>query len=55
MLRDVENRSRTEADHILGDLIRRGGDEQHDDARLSLLRIAYSHLKAYEARQARQG
>ncbi len=55
MLRDVENRSRTEADHILGDLIRRGGDEQHDDARLSLLRIAYSHMKAYEARQARQG
>lgn len=55
MLRDVENRSRIEADHILGDLIKRGGDEQHNDRQLSLLRIAYSHLKAYEARQAREG
>ena len=54
MLRDVENRSRIEADHILGDLIQRGGDAQHDAQQLSLLRIAYSHLKAYEARQARE-
>ncbi|CAG4897918.1 2-dehydropantoate 2-reductase [Paraburkholderia saeva] len=54
MLRDVENRSRIEADHILGDLIRRGGAAQHDDARVSLLRLAYNHLKAYEARQARE-
>jgi 2-dehydropantoate 2-reductase len=53
MLRDVENHSRTEADHILGDLIQRGGTAQQRDAGLSLLRIAYSHLKAYEARQAR--
>ncbi|SDG11924.1 2-dehydropantoate 2-reductase [Paraburkholderia phenazinium] len=53
MLRDVENHSRTEADHILGDLIQRGGAAQQRDAGLSLLRIAYSHLKAYEARQAR--
>jgi 2-dehydropantoate 2-reductase len=54
MLRDVENHSRIEADHILGDLIRRGGVEQHNDAQLSLLRLAYNHLKAYEARQARE-
>ena len=54
MLRDVENRSRTEADHILGDLIARGGPAQQRDAALSLLRIAYSHLKAYDARQARE-
>lgn len=53
MLRDVENHSRTEADHIVGDLIQRGGPAQQRDAALSLLRIAYSHLKAYEARQAR--
>ena len=53
MLRDVENHSRIEADHILGDLIRRGDAAQHDDAHVSLLRLAYNHLKAYEARQAR--
>ncbi|HEY2023597.1 2-dehydropantoate 2-reductase [Paraburkholderia sp.] len=53
MLRDVENRSHTEADHILGDLISRGGDAQQGEHSLSLLRIAYSHLKTYEARQAR--
>lgn len=53
MLRDVENHSHTEADHILGDLIARGGDAQKGEHGLSLLRIAYSHLKTYEARQAR--
>ncbi|WP_233834393.1 2-dehydropantoate 2-reductase [Paraburkholderia sp. ZP32-5] len=53
MLRDVENRSHTEADHILGDLIARGGDAQKGEHGLSLLRIAYSHLKTYEARQTR--
>jgi 2-dehydropantoate 2-reductase len=53
MLRDVENHARTEADHILGDLIQRGGAAQQRDAGLSLLRIAYSHLKAYEVREAR--
>ncbi|KXU85162.1 2-dehydropantoate 2-reductase [Paraburkholderia monticola] len=53
MLRDVENRSHTEADHILGDLISRGGDAQKGEHGLSLLRIAYSHLKTYEARQTR--
>jgi 2-dehydropantoate 2-reductase len=53
MLRDVENHSRTEADHILGDLLQRGGPAQQRDAGLSLLRIAYNHLKAYEIREAR--
>nr|WP_245175731.1 ketopantoate reductase C-terminal domain-containing protein [Cupriavidus sp. AcVe19-6a] len=53
MLCDVENRSRTEADHILGDLIARGAAQQGGP--LSLLQVAYSHLKAYEARQARGG
>jgi 2-dehydropantoate 2-reductase len=47
MLRDVERGSRTEADHILGDLIRRGtGDSP-------LLGLAYLHLRAYEVRRAR--
>ncbi|MFP3611831.1 2-dehydropantoate 2-reductase [Paraburkholderia sp. SIMBA_050] len=53
MLRDMENHSHTEADHILGDLISRGGDAQKGEHGLSLLRIAYTHLKTYEARQTR--
>ncbi|HZZ09191.1 MAG TPA: 2-dehydropantoate 2-reductase [Paraburkholderia sp.] len=53
MLRDVENHSHSEADHILGDLVSRGGDAQKGEHGLSLLRIAYTHLKTYEARQAR--
>jgi 2-dehydropantoate 2-reductase len=50
MLRDIEHSARTEADHILGDLMRRGGDPP--DAR-TLLRIACAHLAAYEARRER--
>ena len=51
MLRDVEDGKRAEGDHILGDLLRRAANP---DAR-SLLRIAYAHLKAYEARREREG
>lgn len=51
MLRDIEMQSRIEADHVIGDLIARGGEAQHG-GELTLLRIAYGHLKAYEARQA---
>jgi len=52
MLDDVERRGRTEADHILGDLLRRrvsasGGDR-------SPLRMAYVAVKAAEARAARE-
>ena len=50
MLRDIERDARTEADHVLGDLLRRGGDQPKSHA---LLRIAYAHLAAYEARRAR--
>jgi 2-dehydropantoate 2-reductase len=46
MLRDVERNAPIEADHIVGDLIARGGTP----AGLPLLRLAYTHLKAYEAR-----
>lgn len=50
MLRDIERGGPIEADHVLGDLLRR-------DARLSgsarVLRTAYLHLKAYEARRSR--
>lgn len=49
MLRDVQNGSRIEADHVLGDLIRRGGAAQRSASELSVLRIVYSQLKAYES------
>jgi len=51
MLRDIERGARIEADHIVGDLLRRGGDDLDPH---SLLRIAYLHLKAYEARRQRE-
>jgi len=50
MLRDIEARSPTEGDHILGDLLRRAA--KADDR--SLLRIAHAHLEACEARRARE-
>lgn len=49
MLRDIERNARTEADHIVGDLLQSGGEP---DPR-SLLRIAAAHLGAYEAQRAR--
>ncbi|HLK62101.1 MAG TPA: 2-dehydropantoate 2-reductase [Bryobacteraceae bacterium] len=49
MFRDVERRGPTEAAHILGDLLDRG-----PGAETPLLRIAYAHLKTYEARRARE-
>ena len=51
MLRDLERGAPIEADHILGDLLRCAGPM----ADKSLLRVAYSHTKAYEARRARTG
>ena len=51
MLRDIERGAPTEVDHVLGDLIRRAGAQLPETA---LLRIAYTHLKAYEARRARE-
>ena len=52
MLRDVQNGSRIEADHVLGDLIQRGGAAQHGSSELSVLRVVYSQLKAYEAQRS---
>jgi 2-dehydropantoate 2-reductase len=52
MLGDVERRGRTEADHILGDLLRRRGGAAEGDR--SLLRVAYTAVKAAEARAARE-
>jgi len=51
MLRDLEGGAATEVEHVLGDLMRRQPDNAASD--YSLLRIAYVHLKAYEARRAR--
>ncbi|WP_374306697.1 ketopantoate reductase family protein [Methylocella sp.] len=50
MLRDVERGGRTEADHILGDLIARSGEPQA----LSPLALAYAHLRCHEARRIRE-
>jgi 2-dehydropantoate 2-reductase len=49
MLRDIEQGGRIEADHIVGDLLARG-----DILESPVLSIVYVHLKAYEARRARQ-
>jgi 2-dehydropantoate 2-reductase len=51
MLRDIERGAPIEADHIVGDLLRRGAQTGKD---FPLLRVAYAHLKAYEARWRRE-
>ncbi len=53
MLKDIERGGPVEADHILGDLLQRGG-EGAGAVPAPLLRTAYVHLKAYEARRARE-
>ena len=53
MLGDVERRGRTEADHILGDLLRRRGGDAEGDR--SLLRLALVAVKAAEIRAGREG
>ena len=50
MFKDIERGSPIEADHIVGDLLRRGGASTAS----SLLRVAHAHLKAYEVRRARE-
>ena len=52
MLRDVEGGRPIEADHMLGDLLKRGRDRLGG---YPMLGIAYAHLKAYEARRTREG
>ena len=53
MLRDLERGARTEVDHVLGDLLHRQSELAVTSP--SLLRIAYLHLKTYEARRTREG
>jgi 2-dehydropantoate 2-reductase len=51
MLRDIEGNAPIEADHIIGDLLRRRSKADTERGGRSLLAIAYIHLKAYEARR----
>lgn len=50
MLRDIERGGRTEADHVIGDMIHRG---EAKGITLPLLNLAYTHLQAYEQRHFR--
>jgi 2-dehydropantoate 2-reductase len=50
MFRDIERGAPIEADHVVGDLLQRGGGQPPN----ALLRTAYVHLKAYEARRTRE-
>jgi 2-dehydropantoate 2-reductase len=49
MLRDLEGGGQVEADHVVGYMLGLARKHQVDDTMLSL---AYTHLKAYEARRA---
>ena len=51
MFKDVERGARTEADHILGDLLSRSNWCASNSP---LLRIAHAHLQTYEARRLRE-
>ncbi|MEE7449298.1 2-dehydropantoate 2-reductase [Methylobacterium radiotolerans] len=53
MLRDIENKGRIEADHVIGDLIARG-QRLAPEVPFPLLTAVYTGLKAYEARRARE-
>jgi 2-dehydropantoate 2-reductase len=52
MLRDMEAGGPIEGEHIIGDMYRRARDAGLD---AHLLRVAYCHVQAYEARRAKRG
>ena len=52
MLRDIEGGHRVEADHIVGDMLKRARAAGVDPGPL---RIAYAHLQAYQAKRRREG
>ena len=54
MLRDIESNARIEADHIIGDLIDRADVQGKTPIDVRMLRIVYTHLKAYQARRERE-
>ena len=49
MLRDIRANARIEADQIIGDLIHRAETNKKGSLNVPLLRIVYTHLKAYES------
>lgn len=49
MLRDIRVNARIEADQIIGDLIHRADINKKGALSVPLLRIVYTHLKAYES------
>ncbi len=51
MFRDIERGAPIEADHMIGDLLRRGEQRQIASP---LLRLVHAHLKTYVARRARE-
>jgi 2-dehydropantoate 2-reductase len=51
MFRDIERHAPIEAEHMIGDLLRRG---EGQGLASPLLRVVYGHLKAYEARRTRE-
>lgn len=52
MFRDIERGSRTEGEHILGDLLRRSQRELPPE---SMLRAAYAHVATYEVKRLTRG
>jgi 2-dehydropantoate 2-reductase len=52
MLRDIRVNARIEADQIIGDLIHRAETNKKGALSVPLLRIVYTHLKAYESQLA---
>ncbi len=50
MLRDLQGGQRTEHEHILGDMVRRG---QRDGVGVDLLRLAYTHMAVRAAQATR--
>jgi 2-dehydropantoate 2-reductase len=52
MLRDLESGQRIEADHIVGDMLRRARDA---GIKAPMLEVAFAHLQAFEIRSKHQG
>jgi len=52
MLRDMEGGQRTEADHIVGDMLKRA---RAAGVEPGPLRAAYAHLQAYQVRRKGEG
>ena len=54
MLRDLEGNAPVEADHVIGDLLKRRRAQPAGNLTATMLSVAYAHLKAYETRRASQ-